>query len=190
VFVADEIQAGMARTGTLFASEHEALVPDLVVTAKALGGGLPLSGVTGRAEIMAGAAPGGLGGTYAGNPLACAAALGVFEMVQSHDLVGRARQIERVIRERLEPLVDESPGVAELRGRGAMMAIELVRPGTLEPDPEAAAAVSAACHRQGVLTLVCGTFGNVIRMLPPLVIGEELLIEGLDILATAVRELA
>lgn len=190
VFVADEVQAGMARTGTLFASEHEGLVPDLIVTAKALAGGLPLSAVTGRAEVMAGAAPGGLGGTYAGNPLACAAALGVFEMVQSHDLVGRARQIERVIRERLEPLVAASPAVAELRGRGAMMAIELVRPGTLEPDPAAAAAVSAACHRQGVLTLVCGTFGNVIRMLPPLVIGEELLVEGLDILATAVRELA
>ena len=190
VFVADEVQAGMARTGTLFASEHEGLVPDVVVTAKALAGGLPLSAVTGRAEIMAGAAPGGLGGTYAGNPLACAAALGVFEMVQTHDLVGRAQWIERVVRERLEPVVDQSPAVAELRGRGAMMALELVRPGTLDPDPEAAAAVSGACHRQGVLTLVCGTFGNVIRMLPPLVIGEELLVEGLDILAAAIREVA
>ena len=190
VFVADEVQAGMARTGTLFASEHEGLVPDLVVTAKALAGGLPLSAVTGRAEIMAGAAPGGLGGTYAGNPLACAAALGVFEMVQTHDLVGRAQWIERVVRERLEPVVAQSPAVAELRGRGAMMALELVRPGTLEPDPEAAAAVAAACHRQGVLTLVCGTFGNVIRMLPPLVIGEDLLVDGLDVVATAIGELA
>ncbi len=189
VFVADEVQAGMARTGTLFASEHEGLVPDLVVTAKALAGGLPLSAVTGRAEIMAGAAPGGLGGTYAGNPLACAAALGVFEMVQTHDLVGRAQWIERVVRERLEPVVARSPAVAELRGRGAMMALELVRPGTLEPDPAAAAAVSAACHQQGVLTLVCGTFGNVIRMLPPLVIGEDLLVDGLDVLAGAIEEL-
>jgi 4-aminobutyrate aminotransferase/(S)-3-amino-2-methylpropionate transaminase len=190
VFVVDEVQAGMARTGTLFASEHEGLVPDLLVTAKALAGGLPLSAVTGRAEVMAGAAPGGLGGTYAGNPLACAAALGVFEMVQTHDLVGRAQRIESLVRERLEPVVAEAAAVAELRGRGAMMAVELVRPGTLEPDPEAAAAVSAACHRQGVLTLVCGTFGNVIRMLPPLVIGDDLLVEGLDILATAIRELA
>ncbi len=190
VFVADEVQAGMARTGTLFASEHEGLVPDVVVTAKALAGGLPLSAVTGRAEIMAGAAPGGLGGTYAGNPLACAAALGVFEMVQTHDLVGRAQWIERVVRERLEPVVAQSPAVAELRGRGAMMALELVRPGTLEPNPEAAAAVSAACHRQGVLTLVCGTFGNVIRLLPPLVIGEDLLVDGLDVLAGAILELS
>ena len=190
VFVADEVQAGMARTGALFASEHEGLVPDLVVTAKALAGGLPLSAVTGRAEIMAGAAPGGLGGTYAGNPLACAAALGVFEMVQTHDLVGRAQWVERVVRERLEPVVAQSPAVAELRGRGAMMALELVRPGTLDPDPEAAAAVSAACHQQGVLTLVCGTFGNVIRMLPPLVIGEDLLLDGLDVLAVAIGELA
>ena len=190
VFVADEVQAGMARTGALFASEHEGLVPDLVVTAKALAGGLPLSAVTGRAEIMAGAAPGGLGGTYAGNPLACAAALGVFEMVQTHDLVGRAQWVERVVRERLEPVVAQSPAVAELRGRGAMMALELVRPGTLDPDPEAAAAVSAACHQQGVLTLVCGTFGNVIRMLPPLVIGEDLLLDGLDVLAGAIGELA
>ena len=190
VFVADEVQAGMARTGALFASEHEGLVPDLVVTAKALAGGLPLSAVTGRAEIMAGAAPGGLGGTYAGNPLACAAALGVFEMVQTHDLVGRAQWVECVVRERLEPVVAQSPAVAELRGRGAMMALELVRPGTLDPDPEAAAAVSAACHQQGVLTLVCGTFGNVIRMLPPLVIGEDLLLDGLDVLAGAIGELA
>nr|WP_267896154.1 4-aminobutyrate--2-oxoglutarate transaminase [Intrasporangium calvum] len=189
VFVADEVQSGMARTGSLFASEHEGLVPDLIVTAKALAGGLPLSAVTGRAEVMAGAAPGGLGGTYAGNPLACAAALGVFEMVQTHDLVSRAQRIERVVRERLEPVVAESLAVAELRGRGAMMAVELVRPGTLDPDPEAAAAVSAACHRQGVLTLVCGTFGNVIRMLPPLVIDEDLLVEGLDVLAAALREL-
>jgi 4-aminobutyrate aminotransferase / (S)-3-amino-2-methylpropionate transaminase / 5-aminovalerate transaminase len=188
VFVADEVQSGMARTGALFASEHEGVVPDVIVTAKALAGGLPLSAVTGRAEIMAGAAPGGLGGTYAGNPLACAAALGVFEMVQTHDLVGRARHIEHLVRQRLEPVVAEAPAVAELRGRGAMMAVEIVVPGTLEPDPETAAAVSAACHRQGVLTLVCGTFGNVIRLLPPLVIGDDLLVEGLDILAAAIRE--
>jgi 4-aminobutyrate aminotransferase/(S)-3-amino-2-methylpropionate transaminase len=188
VFVVDEVQSGMARTGALFASEHEGVVPDVIVTAKALAGGLPLSAVTGRAEIMAGAAPGGLGGTYAGNPLACAAALGVFEMVQTHDLVGRARHIERLVRERLEPVVAEAPAVAELRGRGAMMAVEIVVPGTLDPDPETAAAVSAACHRQGVLTLVCGTFGNVIRLLPPLVIGDDLLVEALDILAAAIRE--
>jgi 4-aminobutyrate aminotransferase/(S)-3-amino-2-methylpropionate transaminase len=188
VLVADEVQTGFARTGSLFACEHEGLVPDLVVTAKALAGGLPLSAVTGRAEIMAAAAPGGLGGTYAGNPLACAAALGVFEAVERRDLVSRARRIEELIREVVGPLVDDVPAVAELRGRGAMMAIELVRPGGLDPDPEAAARISAACHRQGVLTLVCGTFGNVIRLLPPLVIDDALLVDGLQVLAAAVRE--
>ena len=187
VLVADEVQSGIGRTGEMFASEHEAIVPDLVCTAKALGGGLPLAAVTGRAELMDAVPAGGLGGTYAGNPLACAAALGVFEMFQTHDLLARARRIEVVVREELEPLARELDVIAEVRGRGAMMAIELVRPGTLEPDPELARAVAAQCHSQGVLLLLCGTFGNVIRLLPPLVIGEDLLVEALDILAEALR---
>ena len=187
VLVVDEVQSGLGRTGDLFACEHEGIVPDLVCTAKALGGGLPLAAVTGRAELMDAVPAGGLGGTYAGNPLACAAAQGVFEMFKSHDLLARARLIEAVVREKLEPLAQELAVIAEVRGRGAMMAIELAQPGTLEPAPELAKAVAAQCHSRGVLLLVCGTYGNVIRLLPPLVIGEELLAEGLDILADALR---
>ena len=187
ILVADEVQCGLGRTGDLFASEHEGIFPDLVCTAKALGGGLPLAAVTGRAELMDAVPAGGLGGTYAGNPLACAAALGVFEIFESHDLLAKARRIEAVVREKLEPLAQELDVIAEVRGRRAMMAIELVRPGTLEPAPELARAVAAQCHSRGVLLLVCGTFGNVIRLLPPLVIGEDLLLEGLDVLAEALR---
>jgi len=143
--------------------------------------------VTGRAELMDAVPAGGLGGTYAGNPLACAAALGVFEMFETHDLLASARRIETIVRARLEPLASELAVIAEVRGRGAMMAIELVRPGTLDPAPELAKAVAAQCHSQGVILLVCGTFGNVLRLLPPLVIGEDLLVEALDILADALR---
>ena len=190
VLVADEVQSGIGRTGEMFASEHEGIVPDLVCTAKALGGGLPLAAVTGRAGLMDAVPPGGLGGTYAGNPLACAAALGVFEMFETHHLLARARRIEAVVREKLGPLAQELAAIAELRGRGAMMALELVRPGTLEPAPELAKAVAAQCHAQGVVILVCGTYGNVIRLLPPLVIDEPLLAEGLDILTEALRSQA
>jgi len=162
-------------------------VPDLICTAKALAGGLPLAAVTGRAELMDAVPDGGLGGTYAGNPLACAAAVGVLEMLESQNLPARARRLEALIREKLEALAAQVPAIAEVRGRGAMMAIELVRPGTLEPDPLLAKAVAARCHSQGVVLLLCGTYGNVIRLLPPLVISEELLAEGLDILAEALR---
>ena len=187
VFVADEVQAGMGRTGTMFASEYECIEPDLVCTAKALGGGLPLAAVTGRAEIMDAVQPGGLGGTYSGNPLACAAALGVLEMFEDGSLLKRALGIERVVRARLEPLAAELPAVAEVRGRGAMLAIEFVQPGTLEPAPEMARAVAARCHSQGVVILVCGSYGNVIRLLPPLVISRELLEDGLDVLVEAIE---
>jgi 4-aminobutyrate aminotransferase/(S)-3-amino-2-methylpropionate transaminase len=187
ILVVDEVQSGLGRTGDMFASDHEGIVADLICTAKALGGGIPLAAVTGRAELMDAVPPGGLGGTYAGNPLACAAALGVFEMLENQDLLARARRIETVIRQRLEMLAQEVDVIAEVRGRGAMMAIELVQAGTLEPAPQLAKAVAARCHSQGVLLLVCGTFANVIRLLPPLVISEELLVEGLDVLAEALR---
>jgi len=187
VLVVDEVQSGLGRTGDLFASDHEGIVPDLICTAKALGGGLPLAAVTGRAELMDAVPDGGLGGTYAGNPLACAAAVGVLEMLENQNLPARARRLEDLIRERLEALAAEVPAIAEVRGRGAMMAIELVRPGTLEPDPSLAKAVAARCHSHGVVLLLCGTYGNVIRLLPPLVIGEDLLAEGLDVLAEALR---
>jgi len=186
VFVADEVQTGFARTGDMFASEHEGVVPDLVVTAKALAGGLPLAGVTGRAEIMDATTPGGLGGTYGGNPVACAAALGAIEAIETRDLVGAAAGIGDVLLPALAELADAHPQIGDVRGRGAMVAIELVEPGTGVPAPAEAARISAACHRAGVVTLTCGTYGNVLRLLPPLVIGEDLLRDGLSVLADAV----
>ncbi|KTS66857.1 4-aminobutyrate aminotransferase [Microbacterium testaceum] len=187
LLVIDEIQSGLGRTGRLFASEHEGVVADLLLTAKALGGGLPLSAVTGRTEIMDAVHPGGLGGTYAGNPVACEAALAVFEVLDDPELLPRVGRIERAVRGHLEPLVDEIPSVAEVRGRGAMMAIEFADPGTLAPRADLAQRVSAACHAAGVLTLTCGTYGNVIRLLPPLVIDEAILDTGLRLLVDAIR---
>ncbi|MEV7429628.1 4-aminobutyrate--2-oxoglutarate transaminase [Nocardioides sp. NPDC092400] len=186
VFVADEIQTGFGRTGAMFACEHDGVVPDLVTTAKALAGGMPLAAVTGRAELMDSVAPGGLGGTYAGNPVACAAALGTLEVIERDGLVERAREIEARVRPRLEALQGAGSPVGEVRGRGAMLALELVRPGTTEPAPDIARAIAAHCHREGVLTLVCGTFGNVIRLLPPLVIPMDLLDEAVAVLESAV----
>ncbi len=187
VFVVDEIQTGMARTGKMFASEHEGIVPDLMTTAKGLGGGLPLAGVTGRAELMDAVHAGGLGGTYAGNPVACAASLGVLETIEAQGLVERAAAIGQRIRGHLDPLADELDIIGEVRGRGAMQAVEFVKPGSKDPAADTAAAVSAACHKEGVLTLTCGTYGNVIRMLPPLVTGDELIDDAMGVLAAACR---
>lgn len=186
VFVADEIQTGLARTGAMFACEHEDLVPDLITTAKALAGGMPLAAVTGRAELMDAVAPGGLGGTYAGNPIACAAALGAIETIERENLVERAKDIEARVKPRLEALLGGSSPVGDVRGRGAMLAIEFVKPGSKEPAPEVARAVAAHCHNEGVLILVCGTFGNVIRLLPPLVIPMDLLDEAVGVLESAI----
>jgi 4-aminobutyrate aminotransferase/(S)-3-amino-2-methylpropionate transaminase len=185
VLIADEIQSGMCRTGDWFACDHESVVPDLVTTAKGIAGGLPLAGVTGRAELMDAVHPGGLGGTYGGNPVACAAALGALETMEKDDLAGRARRIGEIMLPRLRALADASPVIGDVRGRGAMLAVELVQPGGIEPDPAAAAKVASACHQAGLLVLTCGTFGNVLRLLPPMVIGEPLLNEGLSILAEA-----
>jgi 4-aminobutyrate aminotransferase / (S)-3-amino-2-methylpropionate transaminase / 5-aminovalerate transaminase len=185
VFIADEIQSGFCRTGDWFACEHEGVVPDLITTAKGIAGGLPLAAVTGRAEIMDAVHSGGLGGTYGGNPVACAAALGAIETMETQDLPGKARRIGEIMLPRLQKLAETYPTIAEVRGRGAMIAIELTKPGTLDPAPATAAAVAAACHKQGLVVLTCGTFGNVLRFLPPLVIGEDLLEEGLDIIENA-----
>jgi len=185
VFIADEIQSGFCRTGDWFACEHEGVVPDLITTAKGIAGGLPLAAVTGRAEIMDAVHSGGLGGTYGGNPVACAAALGAIETMETQDLPGRARRIGEIMVPRLQKLAETYPTIAEVRGRGAMIAIELTKPGTLDPAPATAAAIAAACHKQGLIVLTCGTFGNVLRFLPPLVIGEDLLEEGLDIIENA-----
>jgi 4-aminobutyrate aminotransferase / (S)-3-amino-2-methylpropionate transaminase / 5-aminovalerate transaminase len=185
LLIADEIQTGFCRTGDWFACEHEGVVPDLVTTAKGMAGGLPLAAVTGRAEIMDSVHAGGLGGTYGGNPVACAAALGAIETMAAEDLAGRARRIGEIMLPRLRKLAEASDVIADVRGRGAMLAVELTRPGTLEPDPAATLKVAKACHAAGLMVLTCGTFGNVLRFLPPLVIGEELLEEGLSILEDA-----
>ena len=177
LFIADEVQSGVARTGTWFACEAEGVEPDLMTTAKGIAGGMPLSGVTGRAEIMDAVHPGGLGGTYGGNPVATAAALAVFEAIEEDGLLEKASRIEQVIRGHFDRHAD--PRIAEVRGRGAMMAIELVDPATGEPDAALTAAVAATVRATGVILLTCGTYGNVIRFLPPLTIGEDLLTEGL-----------
>lgn len=187
VLVADEVQTGFARTGAMFACEHEGVVPDLVALAKGIGAGLPLGAVTGRAELMDAVHPGGLGGTYGGNPVACAAALAAIDLYERKDLAAAARRIEAVALPRLRAVADEVPAVAEARGRGAMLAVELVRPGTLEPDKAAAARVAAACLAAGVLVLTCGTWGNVVRLLPPLVITPEVLDDALGVLEAALR---
>jgi 4-aminobutyrate aminotransferase/(S)-3-amino-2-methylpropionate transaminase len=185
VFVADEIQSGFCRTGDWFACDHEGVVPDLVATAKGIAGGMPLAAVTGRAELMDAVHVGGLGGTYGGNPVACAAALGAIEEMREHDLPSRARAIGGLIRGRLEDLAGKHAVIADIRGRGAMMAIELVDPDSGAPDATRAAAVNAHCHRNGVVTLTCGTWGNVFRFLPPLSIGDALLEEAFDVVAEA-----
>ena len=187
VFVADEVQTGFARTGDLFASQQEGVVPDLIVTAKGIAGGLPLSAVTGRAEIMDAPHVGGLGGTYGGNPLACAAALAAIETIEADGLVERAREIEQLMKGRLHRIQADDDRVGDVRGRGAMIAVELVHPGTVEPDPVLAREVAAAAHQQGVIVLTCGTYGNVLRFLPPLTISDALLAEGLDVVAAALE---
>jgi 4-aminobutyrate aminotransferase/(S)-3-amino-2-methylpropionate transaminase len=182
VFVADEIQSGFCRTGDWFASEFEGVVPDLITTAKGIAGGLPLAAVTGRAEMMDAVHPGGLGGTYGGNPVACAAALGAIRWMEENDAIALAKEIEAIMLPRLHAMAESLPAIGDIRGRGAMIAIELVKPGTLEPDPDLAGALNRYCHAHGVVTLTTGTYGNVFRFLPPLTIPRHLLDEALTIL--------
>ncbi|HLN16464.1 MAG TPA: 4-aminobutyrate--2-oxoglutarate transaminase [Acidimicrobiales bacterium] len=186
LLVADEVQTGIGRTGAWFASEHEGLVPDLVTTAKGLGGGLPIGGVTGRADLLDQVHPGGLGTTFGGNPLACAAALGVIETIETDGLLERARLLGEIMTTRLETLAAACPVVGEVRGRGAMVALEFVADDGRTPDEAATKAVVAACHAEGLLVLTAGTHHNVVRLLPPLVMPEDLLDEGLTILERAV----
>ncbi|MFD4661337.1 4-aminobutyrate--2-oxoglutarate transaminase [Kitasatospora sp. NPDC058444] len=185
VFVADEIQTGFCRTGQWFACEDEGIVPDLITTAKGIAGGLPLSALTGRAEIMDAAQTGGLGGTYGGNPVACAAALGAIETMKEQDLNGKAQRIGEIMLGRLRAMQEKYEIIGEVRGRGAMIAVELVVPGGKEPNAEVTAAIAKACHAEGLVVLTAGTYGNVLRFLPPLVMPEHLLNEGLDILEGA-----
>jgi 4-aminobutyrate aminotransferase/(S)-3-amino-2-methylpropionate transaminase len=181
VFVADEIQTGFCRTGQWFASEHENLEPDLITTAKGIAGGLPLAGVTGRAEIMDSVHPSGLGGTYGGNPVACAAAIGAIRTMKEMDLNARALKIEKLMVDRLKMMQSKFNVIGDIRGRGAMIAIEMIKPGSLEPNSDITTAVAKGCHSEGVLVLTAGTYGNVIRFLPPLTMNDELILEGLDV---------
>ena len=181
------MQTGFGRTGAWFASDHEGIVPDLVVTAKGIAGGLPLSAVTGRAEIMDSAMAGGLGGTYGGNPLACAAALATIEAYEQDGLIERAREIGAVLLGRLNALRTADARIGDVRGRGAMVAIELVDPVTGAPDAALTNAVAKHAHANGVIVLTCGTYGNVIRFLPPLTISDELLIDGLSVVAEGLK---
>ena len=185
IFIADEIQTGFARTGAMFASEHEGVVPDLITTAKGIAGGMPLSAVTGRAEIMDATHVGGLGGTYGGNPVACAAAVAALDAFEHGGLIERAQQIEAIALARLNEAKSSDPRIGDVRGRGAMIAIEIVDPTTGAPDAQLTGAVAKAAHAQGVIVLTCGTYGNVIRLLPPLSIPDHLLTEGLDVLLSA-----
>jgi 4-aminobutyrate aminotransferase/(S)-3-amino-2-methylpropionate transaminase len=185
VFIADEVQTGFARTGAMFACEHEGIVPDIILTAKGIAGGLPLSAVTGRAEIMDAPHVGGLGGTYAGNPLACAAALAAMRSYEEDGLIERARQLGDILYDRLGAMQQADARIGDLRGRGAMVAIELVDAATGAPDAALAGRIATAAYTAGVIVLTCGTFGNVIRFLPPLSISDELLTEGLQVVAEA-----
>ena len=187
VFIADEVQSGFGRTGQLFACEHEGIIPDLIVTAKGIAGGMPLSALTGRAEIMDAPHAGGLGGTYGGNPLACAAALAALELYENGGLLERAREIGDLLIGKLEALQVRDGRIGDIRGRGAMIAVELVNAETGDPDAALTSRVAAACHADGVVVLTCGTYGNVIRFLPPLAISDELLIDGLAVLAHALE---
>jgi 4-aminobutyrate aminotransferase/(S)-3-amino-2-methylpropionate transaminase len=189
VFIADEVQTGFARTGHMFAVEEEGVVPDMVVTAKGIAGGLPLAAVTGRAEVMDSVHASGLGGTYGGNPIACAAALGAMETMEEENLVARARHIGEILGSALRDLAKKYPVIGEVRGRGAMQAIELVEPGTKNPNTAAMSAVVKYCQSQGVLVLTAGTYSNVVRFLPPLVITDELLKDALSVLDDAFASL-
>jgi 4-aminobutyrate aminotransferase/(S)-3-amino-2-methylpropionate transaminase len=185
VFIADEIQTGFCRTGDWFACDAEAVVPDLITTAKGMAGGLPLAAVTGRADLMDAVHAGGLGGTYGGNPVACAAALATMATMEELDLSAAARAIEATMLPRLRALQQRTGVIGDVRGRGAMLAVELVRPGTTEPDAGLTGRIARACHAEGVIVLTAGTDGNVLRFLPPLVIGQDLLVEALDVLDAA-----
>jgi len=185
VFIADEIQSGMARTGAYFASEHFGVIPDMVLSAKGIAGGLPLSGITARAEIMDASHPGGLGGTFGGNPVSCAAAVAVFDEIESAGLLARAAEIGSQLRDGLLALQKKYPIIGDVRGIGAMQAIELVLPGTDEPNPAALGPIVSFAAQHGVLFLTAGTYGNVLRFLPSLAISDDLIADALDVLDQA-----
>jgi 4-aminobutyrate aminotransferase/(S)-3-amino-2-methylpropionate transaminase len=190
VLVADEVQAGMARTGKWFATEHEeGFEPDLMTIAKGIAGGMPISAVTGRAEIMDSSHPGGIGGTFGGNPVAAAAAVAVLRQIENGGVLEKAIHIENIMKPRLLAMQDKYSVIGEIRGRGAMLAIEFVIPGTRTPNSAVVDAVVKYSHANGVLILNAGTYGNVIRFLPSLAISDELINEALDVVEQAIAAL-
>lgn len=189
MFVADEVQTGFCRTGAWFACEDEGIVPDLITTAKGIAGGLPLAAVTGRADVMDSVHAGGLGGTYGGNPIACAAALASIETMREENLIAKAKEIEAIAKPILKSIQSKFNVIGDVRGRGAMLALEFVKPGSMDPNPEITGALAKACHAAGVIILTAGTYGNVIRLLPPLTIGKDLLVEALEVLEAELAKL-
>ncbi len=188
LFIADEVQSGFGRTGALFASERYGIEPDIIVTAKSIGGGLPLAAITGRAEIMDAPGPGGLGGTFAGNPVACEAALAVLDMFEQQDLNARANELGDHFQKRAREWQKRWPMVGEVRGLGAMQALELVQsPDKREPASEETKQITQYCYQHGVITISAGSYGNVIRLLMPLVITDAQMTEGLDVLEGALK---
>lgn len=188
VLIADEVQTGFARTGAMFACERFEFVPDVIVTAKSLGGGLPLAAITGRAEIMDAAGPGGLGGTFAGNPVSCAAGLAVIETIEKYGLCERAERLGEPFRSRARDWQRRLPLVADVRGLGAMCAIELADPATRRPATDETHRITQHCYKHGVIVLSAGTFGNVLRVLMPLIITDAQFDEALDVLEAAVSQ--
>jgi 4-aminobutyrate aminotransferase/(S)-3-amino-2-methylpropionate transaminase len=188
LFIADEVQTGFARTGQMFACEDESIVPDLITTAKGIAGGLPLAAVTGRADVMDSIHPSGLGGTFGGSPIACAAALGAIATIEEENLVKRANELGLIMRQSLDAMKKKYPIIGDVRGRGAMQALELVIPGSKDPNPAALTSVIKYCQQNGVLILSAGTYGNVIRLLPPLVMPEHLLKEALEVLEAGLAQ--
>jgi 4-aminobutyrate aminotransferase len=191
LLIVDEVQSGFARTGKMFAIEHSGVVPDLMTVAKSLAGGVPLSAVVGRADIMDAPPPGGLGGTYAGSPLGCAAALAVLDVIESEGLCARAERQGAMLRARLEDMRSRWPCIGEVRGLGAMVAMELVRDRRPDsPDAEITKALVQSAGRRGLILLSCGIYGNVIRFLAPLTLPDAQLAEGLAILEAALEDVA
>ena len=189
VYVSDEVQSGMARTGAWFASEHFGIEPDLVVSAKGIGGGMPIAAVTGRAEIMDASHPGGLGGTFGGNPVSSAAVIAVFDEVEKRNLLGEAKRVEATLKPALVNLQKKHSIIGDVRGMGAMLAIEFTDPVTKKPAADVAKAVQTYALQHGVLILTAGTFGNVLRFLPPVVITDEQLLDAVSVMDDALASL-
>ncbi|MBU2328299.1 MAG: 4-aminobutyrate--2-oxoglutarate transaminase [Alphaproteobacteria bacterium] len=190
LLVADEVQTGFARTGKLFAMEHYDVVPDLTTMAKSLAGGFPLSAVTGRAELMDAPGPGGLGGTYAGNPLAIAAAHAVLDVIEEEQLCDRANQLGNRLKQRLESMRADVPQIMDIRGLGFMNAVEFKIPGTDKPNADFTNAVRLKALEKGLILLTCGVYNNVVRFLAPITIQDEVFNEALDLIETSIREVA